>query len=89
MTLSITTDDLQYSAKRIHLQGRLDSDTAPLLDQRLDTLLQGDIQRLIFDMKDLSYISSAGLSRETMAPRIFCSDGIDMFFLQEFHFEAI
>ncbi len=61
MTLSITTDDLQYSAKRIHLQGRLDSDTAPLLDQRLDTILQDDIQRLIFDMKDLSYISSAGL----------------------------
>ena len=61
MALSITTDDPQHSTKRVRLQGRLDSDTAPALNQRLDTMLQGDIQRIIFDLQDLSYISSAGL----------------------------
>ena len=61
MTLSITMDGPQELTKWVHLQGKLDSDTAPILDQQLDTILQDDIQRLIFDLKELSYISSAGL----------------------------
>lgn len=41
-------------------EGRLDSTTAPLLETSLRDSLDG-VESLIFDFKDLSYISSAGL----------------------------
>ena len=44
----------------VALEGRLDTTTAPLLDDELKTCLSG-IENLEFDFKDLEYISSAGL----------------------------
>ena len=44
----------------IALQGRLDTTTAPQLEEELRTALSG-IEKLVFDLKDLAYISSAGL----------------------------
>ena len=44
----------------IALEGRLDTMTAPSLESELKDSLDG-ITDLIFDMKDLLYISSAGL----------------------------
>ena len=40
--------------------GRLDTITAPDLDKELEISLDG-VKELIFDLKELSYISSAGL----------------------------
>lgn len=40
--------------------GRLDSVTAPQLEEAVDAVL-GEAQALRFDFKDLEYISSAGL----------------------------
>ena len=44
----------------IALKGRLDTTTAPQLESELRTALSG-ITELVFDLKDLAYISSAGL----------------------------
>lgn len=44
----------------IALDGRLDTTTAPELEELLKGSL-GDIKELIFDMANLEYISSAGL----------------------------
>ena len=44
----------------IALKGRLDTTTAPQLESEMRTSLPG-VTALVFDMKDLAYISSAGL----------------------------
>lgn len=44
----------------LSLSGRLDSVTAPLLEDELKTALCG-VEKLTFDLAALSYISSAGL----------------------------
>ena len=44
----------------ISLQGRLDTTTAPQLDEEVKQL-QDKVTELTFDMADLQYISSAGL----------------------------
>ena len=42
------------------VSGRLDTQTAPELENELDSVLSG-IKELIFDMTNLEYVSSAGL----------------------------
>ena len=42
------------------VSGRLDTQTAPELENELDSILPG-LKELTFDMKGLEYISSAGL----------------------------
>ena len=44
----------------IAVEGRLDTLSAPDLEDQLDDLLQG-VERLTFDFEKLEYISSAGL----------------------------
>ena len=44
----------------LSLSGRLDTTTAPVLEQELQQSYQ-DINSLIFEFKELEYISSAGL----------------------------
>ena len=48
------------SALNVELIGRLDTTTAPQLETALSTALEG-ITALTFDLKQLEYISSAGL----------------------------
>ena len=47
-------------AATLIVSGRLDTQTAPELENELDTVLSG-IKELIFDMTNLEYVSSAGL----------------------------
>ena len=42
------------------VSGRLDTQTAPELENELDAVLSG-LKELIFDMTNLEYVSSAGL----------------------------
>ena len=42
------------------IKGRLDTTTAPQLENELRTIIEG-IKELVFDFTDLEYISSAGL----------------------------
>ena len=44
----------------LKLRGRLDTSTAPELEGELKTCLEG-VQSLTLDLKELEYISSAGL----------------------------
>ena len=60
MSLEVNIAQEEQQVKRVSLDGRLDTLTAPQLDRALETL-QGPLSMLVFDMEGLSYISSAGL----------------------------
>ena len=50
-------------------EGRVDSTTAPVLGERLTTVLSGRDTRLVLDLKSLEYISSAGFRMLLLAAR--------------------
>ncbi len=54
------TEDRSFS-RTAHLEGRLDNETAAVLDSELDKLVNSPVNVLVFDLADLEYISSAGL----------------------------
>lgn len=58
----------------ISLLGRLDTTTAPLLEAELKTSLN-DVEELVFDLKDLEYISSAGLRVLLAAQKVMNKQG--------------
>ena len=58
----------------IALEGRLDTMTAPELDQELRTSLDG-IQDLEIDMTKLEYVSSAGLRVLLSAQKVMTKQG--------------
>ena len=57
MEIKITRNGTELTAA---VDGRLDTTTSPELGRRLDGALDG-VERLVFDFKNLKYISSAGL----------------------------
>lgn len=57
MTINKTTEDGKTT---IELEGRLDTTTAPDLEALLNDLLP-QTKELVFDFKNLEYLSSAGL----------------------------
>ncbi|OPZ91071.1 MAG: STAS domain protein [Firmicutes bacterium ADurb.Bin419] len=46
---------------KVILQGKLDAVNAPLLMEELKSLIGQNINKIVFYVKDLEYISSAGL----------------------------
>ena len=62
------------SALVVALEGRLDTTTAPELDQELKSSLDG-ITDLTLDMTNLDYISSAGLRVLLSAHKIMLKQG--------------
>lgn len=61
MPLEVTITDEPKNGKRISLAGSLDTDTAPQLEARIDESIDSSVTALILDMKDLEFLSSAGL----------------------------
>lgn len=55
------------------VSGRLDTNTAPLLDQEIQQI--GDISELTLDLEDLEYISSAGLRVLLVAQKLMKEKG--------------
>lgn len=51
---------LDGSKMLVELSGRLDTNTAPILEEELREDLE-NVELLVFDFKELMYISSAGL----------------------------
>lgn len=45
----------------MELDGRLDTNTAPSLEQEINNSVTTEIKKLVLDFKKLQYISSAGL----------------------------
>ena len=58
----------------IALSGRLDTLTAPQLDAEIQGKLDG-VKSLVFDFKNLDYISSAGLRILLMAQKVMNKQG--------------
>ena len=58
--LSIETDNRQ-SVSVVKVKGRVDSETAPELDDALIKLLQEDRNQIVLNLQGVDYISSAGL----------------------------
>ena len=52
--------NLDGNKLEIALEGRLDTMTAPSLEEEIKNSIEG-ITELVFDLKDLAYVSSAGL----------------------------
>lgn len=61
MPLNIRVEDSRSFTKTLHLEGRLDNQTVAELDKELDNVLKAPIKALVFDLKKLEYISSAGI----------------------------
>ncbi len=62
MELNTTvTVDKENSVARVALDGALNTDTAPAFEQRLQAVIEEGYELTVLDMKDLDYISSAGL----------------------------
>ena len=62
------------SKLEIALEGRLDTMTAPSLEEEVKNSIEG-IKELIFDLKDLVYVSSAGLRVLLSAQKIMNNQG--------------
>lgn len=60
LTTNILIDE-DISVARVALVGSLNTDTAPSFDKTLQALVAEGYQLTVLDMKDLEYISSAGL----------------------------
>lgn len=61
MTLKLRVTEDDSFSRTVHLHGRLDSQTAALLDEELNALADSPVEVVIFDLAELEYISSAGL----------------------------
>lgn len=54
-------EDHEKSLLRVGMVGALNTDTAPNFEIMLDEAIAADWQLVVLDMRDLDYISSAGL----------------------------
>lgn len=61
MPLEVTITAEPNNGKRVSLAGSLDTDTASQLQARIAKSVGPSVQVLILDLKDLKFISSAGL----------------------------
>ncbi len=57
----IIEHDTQGTTARLHLVGELDTDTAPQMRPVIDALAEHPPPVLVLNLRDLDYISSAGL----------------------------
>jgi anti-anti-sigma factor len=61
MTLAVTSKEHRVGVFTVYPVGSLDSNTFAVLEKRLEMLKEGSPKAIILDLKDLVYISSAGL----------------------------
>ena len=66
--------DKNGDALKVSLEGRVDTVTAPELEQSLNSELES-VKELTFDLKALDYISSAGLRVLLSAQKIMSKQG--------------
>ena len=76
MELNTRVDyDEDRSVARVSLKGALNTDTAPDFESRLNDVLQRGYELTVLDMKELDYISSAGLRIIFKAAKQVKNDG--------------
>jgi anti-sigma B factor antagonist len=59
MFMEITTKEFKHCVM-LSLKGRVDSSTAPQLSKAMDKINEAGIYKIVVDMGDLEYMSSAG-----------------------------
>jgi anti-anti-sigma factor len=62
VSLKIQIQEGRPFTQTVALIGRLDTETAPSLDAELQRVLTTPVKVIVFDLRALDYISSAGLS---------------------------
>ena len=67
--------DENKSVARVSLTGALNTDTAPAFESSLQDVVDKGMHRTVLDMKDLDYISSAGLRVIFKAAKQIKADG--------------
>jgi anti-sigma B factor antagonist len=61
MSLEIVITPEANNGKRISIAGSLDSNTAPELQQSIDSEINDSVSATVLDFKELDFLSSAGL----------------------------
>ncbi len=74
LTTTVTVDEGR-SLARVALDGALNTDTAPGFEEQLQTVVARGCRLTVLDMKELDYISSAGLRVIFKAAKQCKSDG--------------
>lgn len=72
-----TTKNRSADTLTISVEGRLDTTTAPALEAEVNDSLSG-LKELVFDFKDLEYVSSAGLRVLIFAQNTMSEQGGEM-----------
>ena len=76
MALEIEITEVGLGGRRVALHGRLDTQTAPILDDRLEPLLDSaSVTALLFDLAGLEYIGSAGIRVLARARKVLDARG--------------
>lgn len=75
--LLIDTDNRQ-SVALMKVKGRVDSETAPELDDALTKLLQDNRNQIVLDLENVDYMSSAGLRAMVKAYQTAKKSGGDL-----------
>ena len=71
MTITKTQENEKLT---VAIEGRIDTTTAPQLEAELKSSLDG-VKELVFDIKELEYISSAGLRVLLTAQKVMNKQG--------------
>ncbi len=75
--MEVTATEMQ-GRRVIHVSGRVDSSTAPQLQTRLAVLMQGGQSRVVVNLRDVDFLSSAGLRVLLSASRMARQGGGDV-----------
>jgi len=80
LTSDLVTIDVSISdsVARISAVGEIDSTSAPVLRERLEDVLAGDVQQLVVDLVGVTFLDSAGLCVLAAAHRKAATQGIGM-----------
>ena len=75
VTIDVSTSD---SVARISAVGEIDSTSAPVLRERLEAVLAGDVQQFVVDLVGVTFLDSAGLCVLAAAHRTAAAQGVGM-----------
>ncbi len=61
-TTTLTTEERSNGLKIVRIQGDLDSMGTHMVESKFDAVLDGETRRVIVDMDEVGFISSAGMA---------------------------
>ena len=61
MALTVRSIEQTIGVFKVSPSGSLDSNTSPVLEKKINNLLDSAAKAIVFDLKDLAYITSAGI----------------------------